>query len=53
MLDIQQIRDHAIKAADAGLPDTACPFADSSVHGQMWLDYYFCRVRWLNGEQSE
>jgi hypothetical protein len=52
MLDTQQIRDHAVKTADAGLPDTACPFDDTSVHGLMWLDYYFARVRWLDGEAS-
>lgn len=52
MLDIQQIRDHAINAADKGETDEACPFDDTSVHGQMWLDYYFNRVMWLSGEQS-
>jgi hypothetical protein len=53
MLDIQEIRDHACKTADAGLPDTECPYDDTSLHGQMWLDYYFTRVRWLSGEMSE
>lgn len=53
MLDIQQIRDHAIAAADKGELDTACPFDDTSVHGQMWLDFYYTRVRWLSGETSE
>jgi hypothetical protein len=51
MLDIQQIRDHAIQAADKGETDEACPFDDTSVHGQMWLDYFYCRTRWLD-EQS-
>jgi len=52
MLDIQMIRDHAVKTADAGLPDTECPFDETSMHGQMWLDYYFARVMWLSGETS-
>lgn len=52
MLDIQQIRDHAIKAADSGETDEACPFSDTSVQGVMWLDYYYCRVQWLSGESS-
>lgn len=52
MLDHQQIRDHANKAADEGETDEACPFSDTSVHGQMWLDYFYTRVRWLSGEES-
>lgn len=52
MLDIQEIRDHAIKAADQGKTDEACPYDDTSAHGLMWLDYFYARVRWLSGEDS-
>lgn len=52
MLDIQQIRDHAIKAADEDKTDEACPFDDTSVHGQMWLDFYYNRMDWLLEKQS-
>lgn len=52
MIDTQQIREHANKAADRGETDEACPFSDNSVQGRMWLDYYYCRVQWLSGEQS-
>jgi hypothetical protein len=52
MLDIIQIRDHAIKTADEGKGKEACPFAETSAHGRLWLDYFYDRVMWLSGEQS-
>lgn len=52
MHDTQMIRDNAVKAADEGKTDDACPFSENSVQGQMWLDFYYCRVRWLSGEDS-
>jgi ribosome modulation factor len=52
MHDIQMIRDHAVKAADEGKGDDACPFNENSVQGQMWLDFYYARVQWLSGETS-
>lgn len=52
MLDLQEIRDHAVKTANAGLPDTACPYDDTSLHGQLWLDYYFTRASWLMKQEQ-
>lgn len=52
MLDIQEIRDHAYAAADAEKSDEACPYATTSMHGQLWLDYFYSRVRWLSGETT-
>jgi ribosome modulation factor len=52
MLDIQQIRDHAIKAANEEKSKEACPFDETSVQARMWLDYFYAQVRWLSGEDS-
>lgn len=52
MLDHQEIQIHAEKMADEGRKADACPYADTSVHGLMWLDYFYCRVMWLTGETS-
>lgn len=52
MLDILLIRDHAQAAADEGKSSEACPFAVTSRHGLLWLDYYYSRVMWLSGELS-
>lgn len=52
MLDIIQIRDDAIKAADEEKSADACPFDETSVQGQLWLDYFYSRVRWLSGETT-
>lgn len=47
MLDILEIRDHAIKAATDGRPYTECPYGYTSVHGQLWLDFYNAECHWL------
>ena len=52
MLDILEIQKHATKAADEGLPVTACPYDETSAHGLLWLDHYWSRVYWLSGEMS-
>lgn len=52
MLDILEIRDNAYAAADAEKTDEACPYDDTSAHGQLWLDYFYARVRWLSGETT-
>lgn len=52
MHDIQMIRDSAIKAADEGKDEDACPFDETSSQGRLWLDFYYARVRWLSGEDS-
>lgn len=52
MLDHQEIQIHAEKAADEGKTKSACPYADTSLHGLMWLDYFYNRVMWLTGEKS-
>ncbi len=52
MLDILEIRDHAIKTADEGKGKENCPYDETSAHGRMWLDYFYDRVMWLSGEQS-
>lgn len=52
MLDILEIKAHATKTADEGLPVTACPYDETSAHGLLWLDHYWSRVYWLSGEMS-
>ena len=47
MLDILQIRDHAIKAALDGRPYSECPFGYTSVHGLLWLDFYNAECHWI------
>ena len=53
MLDILEIKQHALDAADAGkTKDEACPYDETSLHGQLWLDYFYARIRDLSGETS-
>lgn len=52
MIDHLQIQAHAIKAANDGQDEKSCPFAESSVQGQLWLDYFYTQVMWLSGETS-
>jgi ribosome modulation factor len=52
MLDILEIKKHAIEAANKGESKEACPYAESSAHGQLWLDHFYTQVRWLSGETT-
>lgn len=47
MLDIIEIRDHARKAAVDGRPYTECPYSVTSLHGQLWLDFYTAECHWI------
>lgn len=53
MLDILEIKQHALDSADAGkTKEEACPYDETSLHGQLWLDYFYARIRDLSGETS-
>lgn len=52
-LDTIEIKIHAQAVADRGGDIHESPYDYHSDAGQLWLNYFYTRVRWLSGEDSE
>ena len=51
-LDAIEIKVHAQAVADRGGDASESPYDSYSDAGQLWLNYFYGRVRWLSGEES-
>jgi hypothetical protein len=52
-LDHIEIKIHANSVADRGGSSNDCPYLEGGIQRDLWLNYFYKRIMWLEGELSE